>query len=430
MIHSRFAAGFRQVSEPGVEPPALTGVEVAAFIPFFPLLLRNRGLSPDRVGLVIATMSLSGLLASTLWGHAADMVLGRLTTLRVVAALAAGMALVLNVVGSHLAPILVATTALSACWAAIVPVGDALALHHLGAERRPAYGRIRLWMSIGFAIAAVSFGSLFERAGLGAMPSTFALALFILLVWSAVADLPSTRPPRERTAATPSARRPGPIGSPAVGDPVRGGPRHHGVSAVLTFVPLRIGGLGGTPVLVGLAVALAAAVEVPVMAFSDRVIEVIGLKGAFVLGAAQYAAAFAVLSGLSSPVAVALVVATDGIGFALVYVSTVVILDALVPPSFRATGQGLRQTVAFGIAPILGAAGGGLLYGRPVRCSWPREGSQPRVARSRGRRSRRPRCPAVEFEEGSVKDLVSRSPGKVAAARMSHATTVGTGTRG
>lgn len=204
MIHSRFAAGFRQVGEPGVEPPALTGVEVAAFIPFFPLLLRNRGLSPDRVGLVIATMSLSGLLASTLWGHAADMVLGRLTTLRVVAALAAGMALVLNVVGSHLAPILVATTALSACWAAIVPVGDALALHHLGAERRPAYGRIRLWMSIGFAIAAVSFGSLFERAGLGAMPSTFALALFILLVWSAVADLPSTRPPRERTAATPS----------------------------------------------------------------------------------------------------------------------------------------------------------------------------------------------------------------------------------
>lgn len=137
-----------------------------------------------------------------------------------------------------------------------------------------------------------------------------------------------------------------------------------GVSAVLTFVPLRIGGLGGTPVLVGLAVALAAAVKVPVMAFSDRVIEVIGLNGAFVLGAAQYAAAFAVLSGLSSPVAVALVVATDGIGFALVYVSTVVILDALVPPSFRATGQGLRQTVAFGIAPILGAAGGGLLYGR------------------------------------------------------------------
>lgn len=312
----------------------------------------------------MAAMSLSGLLASTLWGHAADMVLGRLTTLRVAAALSACMALVLNLVGAHPIPILVATTALSACWAPIVPVGDALALQHLGSEQRQAYGRIRLWMSIGFAVAAVAFGGLFARVGLGAMPSSFAAALVILLVWSTIAHLPSTRPPREE-----SGRR-----LRALGALVRSAPRLSviltavllvatGVSAIFTFVPLRIGSLGGSPVLVGLAVALAAVIEVPVMAYSDRVIRAIGLKGAFVLGAVQYAAAFALLSALSSPVAVALVVATDGIGFALVYVSTVVIVDTLVPSSLRATGQGLRQTVASGIGPILGAAGGGLLYG-------------------------------------------------------------------
>jgi PPP family 3-phenylpropionic acid transporter len=339
------------------------GTEVAAFIPFFSLFLRERGLRPDRIGFVLAAMSISGLVASTLLGHAADVVLGRLTALRTTAILAAGMALMLNVVGSHLTAILFAATALSVCWAPIVPMADALALQHLGSDRRQTYGRIRLWMSIGFSLAALAFGGLFVWVGLRGMPSTFAVALLVFVGWTTIADLPSSRPLRDRTE-----RR-----IRALGALVRSAPRLSvilfaallvttGVSAILTFVPLRIGGLGGTPLLVGLAMALAAAVEVPVMAFSARIIEAIGLRGAFVLGALQYAAAFAALSSLSSPIAITLVVATDGIGFALLYVSMVVAVDSLVPSSLRATGQGLRQTVTFGLAPILGAAGGGLLY--------------------------------------------------------------------
>jgi hypothetical protein len=112
-----------------------------------------------------------------------------------------------------------------------------------------------------------------------------------------------------------------------------------GVSAILTFVPLRIGGLGGTPLLVGVAIALAAAVEVPNMAVTGRLIEAIGLRGVFALGAVQYTSALVLLSVLSSPVTVTLAVATDGIGFALVYVTLVVIVDTLVSPALRATGQ-------------------------------------------------------------------------------------------
>lgn len=342
---------------------ALMGAEVAAFIPFFSLFLRERGLRPDRIGFVLAAMSISGLIASTLLSHAADVVLGRLTALRTTAVLAAGMALMLNVGGSHLTAILLAATALSVCWAPIVPLADTLALQHLGSDRRQTYGRIRLWMSIGFSLAAVAFGGLFAWVGLRGMPTTFAVALLVFVVWTTIAHLPSSRPLRDRTERRVR----------ALGALVRSAPRLSmilfaallittGVSAILTFVPLRIGGLGGTPLLVGLAMALAAAVEVPVMAFSARVIEAIGLRGAFALAALQYAAAFAALSALSSPVTITLVVATDGIGFALLYVSLVVAVDSLVPPSLRATGQGLRQTVTFGLAPILGAAGGGLLY--------------------------------------------------------------------
>jgi PPP family 3-phenylpropionic acid transporter len=341
----------------------LMGAEVGAFIPFFSLFLRERGLRPDRIGFVLATMSVSGLVASTAWGHAADVALGRLRALRVTAVLAAAMALALNLGGPELLTILLAATALSVCWAPIVPLADTLALQHLGSDRRSTYGRIRLWMSIGFAVAALAFGALFSWIGLGGMPSSFALSLLVFLAWTAIADLPSSSPLRERTE-----RR-----TRAIGDLIRSAPRLSmillaallitaGVNAIMTFVPLRIGGLGGTPLFVGLAMSLAAVVEVPVMAFSARIIGAIGLRGAVALAVFQYAVAFGALSALSSPVLITLVVATDGIGFALLYVSIVIAVDSLVPPSLRATGQGLRQTVTLGLAPIIGSAGGGLLY--------------------------------------------------------------------
>jgi PPP family 3-phenylpropionic acid transporter len=339
------------------------GAEVAAFIPFFSLFLRERGLRPDRIGFVLATMSVSGLIASTVWGHAADVALGRLRALRATAVLAAAMALTLNIGGSELVTILLAATALSVCWAPIVPLSDTLALQHLGSDRRSTYGRIRLWMSIGFAVAALAFGGLFSWIGLGGMPWTFAVALLVFVGWTAIADLPSSSPLRERTE-----RR-----TRAISDLFRSAPRLSlillatllitaGVNAIMAFVPLRIGGLGGTPLFVGLAMSLAAVVEVPVMAFSARVIRAIGLRGAFAVAALQYAAAFTALSALSSPILITLVVATDGIGFALLYVSVVIAVDSLVPPALRATGQGLRQTVTLGLAPIIGSAGGGLVY--------------------------------------------------------------------
>ena len=339
----------------------LLGTEVASFIPFFALLLRDRGLRPDRIGLVLAAMSISGLLASTLLAHAADVVWGRLAALRATAMLAAGMALLLNVVGSEMAATLFAAIGLSICWAPIVPLSDAIALQHLGTGRRQAYGQIRLWMSIGFSLAALAFGGLYAWVGLEGMPIAFGIALLVFALWTIIADLPSSPPLRDRN--DPKIW--------ALGALFRSAPRLFavllasllvaiGVNATLTFVPLRIGGLGGGPVLVGLAMALAAAVEVPVMAFSARLVRRIGLKGCFVLAALQYAIAFLAISILSSPAAITVVFATDGIGFALLYVSMVIAVDAL--------GAALISSHRPGTAPDRGPGSGshpGRGWGRP-----------------------------------------------------------------
>ncbi len=343
----------------------LMGVANAALYPFLSLLLRDRGLPADRIGLALAAMSISGLVSSTVGGNIADTVLGRLATLRLAAALTVLAAFALSAAGSGFVPVVLAATALSFCVSPITPVGDALALQHLGDERRGEYGGIRLWSSAGFAVAVVGFGALFQGAGLGVMLPAFAVAIMTVPAWSVIGSLPRGLPAEEQ----------GERGLRAAAAVLRATPRllpiltavflvAVGGTASFFFLGLRIAGLGGGPFLVGLATALGAAAEVPVMGLSARLSRAIGLRGAFVLGAVAYIGVFVALASLRSPVGMAIVFTGEGIGFGLVYVSTVVIVDNLVPPALRATGQGLRQTFQFGIAPVVGSAVGGYVYSR------------------------------------------------------------------
>jgi MFS family permease len=51
------------------------------------------------------------------------------------------------------------------------------------------------------------------------------------------------------------------------------------------------------------------------------------------------------------------------VGFALTYVAAVLIADDLAPGHLRATVQALVKSVTGGLAPVLGALGGGVIYG-------------------------------------------------------------------
>jgi MFS family permease len=47
----------------------------------------------------------------------------------------------------------------------------------------------------------------------------------------------------------------------------------------------------------------------------------------------------------------------------LTYVASVVLADELSPARLRATGQALVKSIMFGLAPVAGSFGGGLIYG-------------------------------------------------------------------
>jgi MFS family permease len=74
-----------------------------------------------------------------------------------------------------------------------------------------------------------------------------------------------------------------------------------------------------------------------------------------------HARTFASCGFLDDPVPIALVKLVAGVGFALAYVGSVVIVDDL-PPTLRGTGQGLAKAVSFGLAPVADSLAGGAIY--------------------------------------------------------------------
>jgi MFS transporter, PPP family, 3-phenylpropionic acid transporter len=336
------------------------GFVVAAFFPFLAIYLESRGLDPSRIGIVLAAMAVARLIVNPFLGHAADAKVGRLTALRFGALGTAIAAFTLNTVHG-LVPIAVTAAAAAAFMVAIGPNIDAIALVHLGPERMSDYGRIRAWESLSYAGACLAFGAVMQAAGIGRAMPLFAVACLVVLLWSwtVVRDRPA---PRERT---------GKLGS--VGAVFREAPRFWGFLVALFFlwtgfngawnyIALKITSEGGGPLLVGIGTALGGLMEVPVMRVSSRLQQRFGLRKVFALGACVYATGFLLWGLISSPTIVSLLTILEGVGFALLFTTSVVVVGRLLPSSLYSTGNSVAQMVGFGIGPIVGGLTGGFVY--------------------------------------------------------------------
>jgi PPP family 3-phenylpropionic acid transporter len=342
----------------------LFGFVVAAFFPFIALFLDARGLSAGAIGLVLAVMAVARIGANPVWGHLADTSLGRRRTLQIGSAGAAVAA-----IGLFFADGLVAIAAVSCVFAAFQtttgPNIDAIALTHLGDERMHDYGRIRAWESLSYAAACFALGVLLEAVGVRwAMPA-FAAASVGVVVWAAT--LPVDRPEHHRRGEH------GRLGT--VGTLFRTVPGFWvfllallllwtGFNAAWNFIALKIEAGGGGPLLVGAGMALGGMIEVPTMRLSSRAQRRFGLRSVFIVGCVVYATGFLLWGLIDSPRVVSALTMFEGVGFALLFTTTVVVIGRMVPRSLYSTGQSVATTVGFGLGPILGAGLGGLAYDR------------------------------------------------------------------
>jgi MFS transporter, PPP family, 3-phenylpropionic acid transporter len=164
---------------------------IGIHLPFWPVWLEEaRGLDPLSIGLVLAAITWPKVLTNIVIPRTADR-LGRRRDAMLLLAAATLIVFALFGVAGGFPALLLLSAITGVTFAAILPLGEALAL----AEAKAAgigYARVRLFGSIAFILATLACGLLLERIGASAVLVLILIAVALLLL--ACTALPQARP--------------------------------------------------------------------------------------------------------------------------------------------------------------------------------------------------------------------------------------------
>lgn len=160
------------------------------YLPFFPVFLAGRGLSPDEIALVL-------FVPIVIRAVAAPFVTG-LTDRRIdpalflsFSSLTIGGLFALTAFVSGLVPLLILAALIAVLQSASIPLSDALTIKAAQTHQGLHYGRIRLWGSVSFFLANLGGGFLLAHFGGVSIPLAIAV--------TTAAVLPIILPLREQT---------------------------------------------------------------------------------------------------------------------------------------------------------------------------------------------------------------------------------------
>ncbi|ERI51681.1 MFS transporter [Pseudomonas sp. EGD-AK9] len=163
---------------------------LGATAPFLALYFDHLGFSPARIGELVAIPMLMRCLAPNLWGWLGDHSGQRLLIVRL-GALCTLVCFAGIFVSHSYAWLALIMAAHAFFWHAVLPQFEVITLAHLR-EQAARYSQIRLWGSIGFIVAVVGLGRLFEWLSLDAYP--WALVLIMAGIVAGSFWVPNAQP--------------------------------------------------------------------------------------------------------------------------------------------------------------------------------------------------------------------------------------------
>ena len=152
---------------------------LGALIPYWSLYLKSLGFGPAEIGELMALLTATKIVAPNVWGWISDHTGRRMPIVRLASLLTAlSFAAVFFVQGFWwLALVMVL---FSFFWNASLPQLEVTTLAYLG-DNAHRYSTIRLWGSIGFIIAVVTLGRLFDHHGPELLP--YVLLVLLAGIW-------------------------------------------------------------------------------------------------------------------------------------------------------------------------------------------------------------------------------------------------------
>jgi MFS transporter, PPP family, 3-phenylpropionic acid transporter len=303
----------------------------AAFLmPFMTLFYNQNGLSGTQIGAIATVTSLAALLAAPLWGRWSD----QSSRPRVViqAALLLGTLVVLWL-GQQRTFFTIAALAgvYSLINAGVEPLSNRLALRAIQVTGDSGFGSVRLWGSFGWAVLVLASGWMIEATGslYTAFVGAAVLQVVSVLVLRLVHTEPQEQAPGEAQAQPGLRALIGELGQNRV---------LVGLAAALTlqwfvlgglyqFQPIYLQQLGAGEALIGFSWMISAAVELPGMWWTDRLIRRFG--AGWILAAAMFLQGVRTIPVLLWPSVPAVIGAEviTGLAYSFLWVGMVVFIN-------------------------------------------------------------------------------------------------------
>jgi PPP family 3-phenylpropionic acid transporter len=331
---------------------------LGAFAPFFSIYLKEAGLTPVEIGIVMALPAVARMTAPHLWGWLADASGGlvRVVRLTTLAGLVAWLGMF---AGTAFTWICAVAFALSFFLSAAVPLVDSTTLLRLG-ERTGNYGRIRLWGSIGYMVAVVLVGYLLD-----VFPITALLWIVLALIAGTLAlamSIPETEaPPHEEAAPITHV-----LGSPAVVALIAGSAlmvAAHG--PYYSFYSIHVVDNGYSKALTGWLWALGVLCEIGIFYWLPRLYGAFTLRQILIASFAMAVLRFLLIGWAAGSLALLLFAQTlHAATFGSFHAAAIGIVHRLFRGRHQARGQAIYGSLTYGVGGTLGSLASGYAWER------------------------------------------------------------------
>lgn len=328
---------------------------IGSYSPFATLYFKHLGFDGLQLGILAALPALAAAISGPIWGSVADALSAHRLLLRTALILCGIISLILTQ-ASAFTSVAIIVGVFAIFQAPVAPLLDGYAVT-VADRLGTSYGRLRVWGSMGYTIAVLSVGRL-----MGDDVSRFALAAYatclagglISLIRLPVLGVRSTRPVLE-----------GP------GLLLRNRPllilfliaylTASSAAVMYSFLGIHIEDLGGSANLLGIAVAIGAFCELPIVANGGWFLRRLGPARMVAMAIAVYTIRFTALGFITAPLWILPVQTLHGLSYGAFLVASVTLAHRLAGREHAAGTQALLTAVSFGLGNITGSLIGGAL---------------------------------------------------------------------
>jgi len=351
-------------------PPLNMAVRLAVFyggyflvggvlFPFWPLLLEVRGLQAGQIGLLLALALWLRAAAGPVIAWQADRSGAPKRTL--IACAAAALAVMPAFYwAAGFWPLLLATFAFFFAYSSVGPLAETISLRTVSAEQ--GYGRVRLWGSVSFVVAAIAGGFLLDARG-DLQASTIVTLLLVTLAILLAASLILPRAPAARAARGLAPLKTLLSSKPFVLFILATGMIHAAHGVYYGFSTIHWTSQGYSHLTVGLLWGEGVVAEILLFAFGAPVVRRMGPIGLIAAAAGLGALRWAVLALTTELWIVALSQLLHAASFGAMHLGAMLFITRAVPDVYANSAQGLLGGLTYGAGLGAGMLLAGWLYG-------------------------------------------------------------------